>query len=72
MVASDKGWLSGWGRQAVPGREVRSEDLERLTVGATLSRGLGRAYGDSALPAPGQLDTQPSDTQNDDDKVLTL
>ena len=35
---------------ALPGREVFSEDLVRLTEGAVLSRGLGRAYGDSACP----------------------
>ena len=45
--------LSGWGRQPVPGHERLSEDLERLTSGAVLTRGLGRAYGDSALPPPG-------------------
>lgn len=28
-----------------------SEDLERITLGAALSRGLGRSYGDSSLPA---------------------
>lgn len=44
--------ISGWGRIPVPGREVRSEDLERLTERAVLSRGLGRSYGDSALPPP--------------------
>jgi decaprenylphospho-beta-D-ribofuranose 2-oxidase len=45
--------LSGWGRTFVPGREVRGEDLESLTRGATLSRGLGRSYGDASLPAEG-------------------
>jgi decaprenylphospho-beta-D-ribofuranose 2-oxidase len=44
--------LSGWGRVPVPGREVRSEDLEALTVDAVLCRGLGRSYGDSSLPPP--------------------
>jgi decaprenylphospho-beta-D-ribofuranose 2-oxidase len=43
--------LAAWGRVARPGREVLSEHLEPLTVGATLSRGLGRSYGDSSLPA---------------------
>jgi FAD/FMN-containing dehydrogenase len=43
--------LSGWGRLAVPGRELLSENLEVATVGAVLSRGLGRSYGDSSLPA---------------------
>jgi FAD/FMN-containing dehydrogenase len=37
----------------VPGVEQRGEDLERLTRDAALSRGLGRSYGDSSLPAPG-------------------
>jgi FAD/FMN-containing dehydrogenase len=44
--------LSGWGRVALPGREVRSEDLEALTRDAVLCRGLGRSYGDSSLPPP--------------------
>ncbi len=43
--------LEGWGRLPVPGREVRSPDLEALTRHAVLSRGLGRSYGDSSLPA---------------------
>ncbi len=42
--------LSGWGRLFQPGRQVLSEDLERLTEGAVLCRGLGRSYGDSSLP----------------------
>ncbi|HUR34314.1 MAG TPA: FAD-binding oxidoreductase [Vicinamibacterales bacterium] len=46
--------LAGWGRvPVVPGYQVRSEDLEALTVDVPLTRGLGRAYGDAALPAPG-------------------
>ncbi len=45
--------LTGWGGLGVPGVERRSEDLERLTRDAVLSRGLGRAYGDAALPPPG-------------------
>jgi FAD/FMN-containing dehydrogenase len=45
--------LSGWGGLAVPGREVRSEDLVSVARDATLTRGLGRSYGDSALPPPG-------------------
>lgn len=48
--------LSGWGLVPVPGRERRSEDLERLTEDAVLCRGLGRSYGDSSLPPPGHLD----------------
>ena len=46
--------LSGWGRIPVPGRELRSEDLERLSRDAVLVRGLGRSYGDSSLPPPGR------------------
>ncbi len=46
--------LCGWGRRYVPGREIRSEDLESLTRDVVLSRGLGRAYGDSALPPPSE------------------
>jgi decaprenylphospho-beta-D-ribofuranose 2-oxidase len=42
--------LSGWGRLAAPGQELRSEDLDRLTRDAVLTRGLGRSYGDSSLP----------------------
>ncbi len=37
----------------VPGYQVRSEDLESITRDVPLTRGLGRAYGDAALPAPG-------------------
>jgi FAD/FMN-containing dehydrogenase len=47
--------LEGWGRLPVPGCELRSEDLERVTRGAVLTRGLGRSYGDSSLPPPGVL-----------------
>jgi FAD/FMN-containing dehydrogenase len=43
--------IQGWGRITMPGREVRSDDLERATQDAVLSRGLGRSYGDSSLPA---------------------
>jgi len=43
--------LAGWGRLPEPGTEMLDEDLERLTEGAALSRGLGRSYGDSSLPA---------------------
>lgn len=45
------GALHGWGRIGAPGSEVLDEDIARATVGANLSRGLGRSYGDSSLPA---------------------
>ena len=48
--------LKGWGGMSVPGREVRGQDLDAITAGATLSRGLGRSYGDAALPPPGVYD----------------
>jgi len=43
--------LAAWGRLPKPGSELVTEDLLRATVGANLSRGLGRSYGDSSLPA---------------------
>jgi FAD/FMN-containing dehydrogenase len=44
--------LAGWGRvPVVDGHEVRSERLEEITRNVSLTRGLGRAYGDAALPA---------------------
>lgn len=50
------GVLSGWGRvPVVPGVEIRSENLEQITRDLPLARGLGRAYGDAALPAPGDF-----------------
>ncbi len=45
--------LSGWGRTFVKGRELRSEDLLQVTQHMSLSRGLGRSYGDASLPAAG-------------------
>ena len=39
-----------WGRVGTLGQERFHEDLEALTRGAVLSRGLGRSYGDSSLP----------------------
>lgn len=45
------GKIFGWGRLGVDGRETFSEDLAKVTRGANLSRGLGRSYGDSSLPA---------------------
>ena len=47
------GTLGSWGGVVVPGSERRSENLEHITRGAALSRGLGRSYGDSSLPAAG-------------------
>ncbi len=45
--------VGGWGRHPVrPGRVWRPEDLSALPgVGTLLPRGLGRAYGDAAVPA---------------------
>ncbi len=44
--------LSGWGRYPiVEAREALSEDLERLTRCVSLTRGLGRSYGDASLPS---------------------
>lgn len=45
--------LAGWGGLSVPGRELRSERLAEVARGQTLTRGLGRSYGDSALPPAG-------------------
>jgi len=46
--------LAGWGRVgSVPGVEVVSEHLAELSLELPFARGLGRAYGDAALPAPG-------------------
>lgn len=43
--------LTGWGRAVrIAGRLAEGEDLEALTRDAVLTRGLGRAYGDAALP----------------------
>ncbi len=53
---TDVGEIGGWGRVMQPGREVRDENLERLTRDAVLCRGLGRSYGDSSLPPPGVSD----------------
>jgi len=57
--------ISGWGRYpTVECLEVRAEDLEAATIGASLSRGLGRSYGDSSLPAGADqvvVNTTPAD-----------
>ena len=42
--------ISGWGRIPAPGRQRLSDDLERASRDAVLCRGLGRSYGDSAIP----------------------
>src|SRR4051794_5207422 len=44
--------ISGWGRLRHPGRIIPSTDLERDSRDAVLFRGLGRSYGDSAIPPP--------------------
>ncbi len=48
--------MSGWGRTFLPGNEKRSEQLLSVTQGASLTRGLGRSYGDASLPAAGVLE----------------
>jgi FAD/FMN-containing dehydrogenase len=49
--------LEGWGRvPTVEGRERLGESLAEVCRAATLTRGLGRSYGDASLPArPGAL-----------------
>ena len=43
--------LSGWGRRRwIETALVATDDLEGNSRSASLSRGLGRAYGDAALP----------------------
>ena len=42
--------LSGWGRTYLPGVEERAEDLQTASSHYSLSRGLGRSYGDASLP----------------------
>ena len=45
--------ISGWGRQFGPGDEVAPDSLTSAPD-VPLFRGLGRSYGDSSLPPPGQ------------------
>ncbi len=46
--------LSGWGRYPVVRAEQReAENLEAASAEATISRGLGRSYGDASLPVRG-------------------
>ncbi len=48
--------LTGWGQVPVAHACVaRSESLLRVTAEAPLTRGAGRAYGDAALPATGDV-----------------
>lgn len=56
VPASPPPRLRGWGGLSVPGRERLGEDLVAVTEGAVLSRGLGRSYGDAALPPPGVME----------------
>lgn len=43
--------LAGWGRVHYPGGEQFAEQLIAAARACSLSRGLGRSYGDSSLPA---------------------
>jgi decaprenylphospho-beta-D-ribofuranose 2-oxidase len=51
MATVNTTMIEGWGRRRAPGRERVGENLLALSRGAALSRGLGRSYGDSSLPA---------------------
>jgi decaprenylphospho-beta-D-ribofuranose 2-oxidase len=51
-----RGEIAGWGNVKVPGTEIRSEELHSVARRSSLTRGLGRSYGDSSLPAPGVLE----------------
>jgi FAD/FMN-containing dehydrogenase len=63
--------LHGWGRHPVVEAElVEGEDLLRASREAVLSRGLGRAYGDAALPPPGS--TRPVACTTRADRVLSF
>lgn len=44
----DDSRIAGWGRQFFPGRELTPDELESAPL--VLFRGLGRSYGDSAVP----------------------
>jgi len=52
--ASRSSSLAGWGGQSVHAVELLDEDLAEVAREAPLTRGLGRAYGDSALPPAGE------------------
>src|SRR5262245_29752485 len=63
--------LSGWGRHPVVDAKVLdAEDLPQATRDAVLSRGLGRAYGDAALPPPGA--TRPVVRTPSADRILAF
>jgi decaprenylphospho-beta-D-ribofuranose 2-oxidase len=51
MATVNSTMIEGWGRLRAPGKERVGENLLALSSGASLSRGLGRSYGDSSLPA---------------------
>jgi FAD/FMN-containing dehydrogenase len=53
MADSNSPSLAGWGGIRSPGIEIRSEDLVGLSESTSLSRGMGRSYGDSSLPVAG-------------------
>lgn len=46
--------IVGWGGTGTIGEERLAEDLTKASANVPLSRGLGRSYGDSALPPPSQ------------------
>lgn len=46
--------IVGWGGVGTVGEQRLSEDLLHSTDGVPLSRGLGRSYGDSAVPPPSE------------------
>ncbi|MBX2801971.1 MAG: FAD-binding oxidoreductase [Myxococcales bacterium] len=63
--------LHGWGRYPVVEAQVAAdEDLESATREAVLSRGMGRAYGDSALPPAGSAGSVAITTRAD--RVLSF
>ncbi len=45
-------YVEGWGRKGATVVELAGERLDRLCGPATLSRGLGRSYGDACYPPP--------------------
>lgn len=63
-------WVQGWGGLGTRAEVLRGEKLEPLGRRAILARGLGRAYGDSALPPPGTHDPVLVTTRAD--RILAL